>query len=223
MKSLKHKPVRALATAVALMVAGTGNAMAADFDGMTQEAKDAYRHGQIWATYATTPILDTRDIDVDVEGNTVTLTGVVETVGEKALAGLIADGADGVTTVNNQLRVDPELIVVTTITVIVDGVWVGTVVATAPTYAPMGKTKTSFSVLLPPESLIALIVDPGGDVEVILQTIKENDIRLKEIWLTHGHLDHAGGALDLKEAAEDRGGAPGRRSAWASAGPCRRS
>lgn len=116
MKSLKNNPVRALAAAAALMVAGTGNAMAADFDGLTQEAKDAYRHGQIWATYATTPILETRDIDVDVEGKTVTLTGVVETVGEKALAGLIADGADGVTTVNNQLRVDPELIVVTTIT-----------------------------------------------------------------------------------------------------------
>jgi len=45
-----------------------------------------------------------------------------------------------------------------------------------------------------------VIVDPGGDVEVILQTIGENDIRLKEIWITHGHLDHAGGALDLKQA-----------------------
>jgi glyoxylase-like metal-dependent hydrolase (beta-lactamase superfamily II) len=45
-----------------------------------------------------------------------------------------------------------------------------------------------------------VIVDPGGDVEIILQTIQENDIKLKEIWLTHGHLDHAGGALDLKEA-----------------------
>ena len=45
-----------------------------------------------------------------------------------------------------------------------------------------------------------VIVDPGGDVEVILQTIGENDIRLNEIWITHGHLDHAGGALDLKQA-----------------------
>lgn len=116
MKTPRKHPLRALAAATALMVAGTGSAMAADDDGMTQEAKDAYRHGQIWATYATNPMLETRDIDVDVEGDTVTLTGVVETVGEKALAGLIADGVDGVDTVDNRLRVDPELVVVTTVT-----------------------------------------------------------------------------------------------------------
>lgn len=45
-----------------------------------------------------------------------------------------------------------------------------------------------------------VIVDPGGDADVILQTIGENGITLKEIWITHGHLDHAGGALDLKQA-----------------------
>lgn len=45
-----------------------------------------------------------------------------------------------------------------------------------------------------------VIVDPGGDVDVILQTIRENEIILKAIWLTHGHIDHAGGAKELKEA-----------------------
>jgi glyoxylase-like metal-dependent hydrolase (beta-lactamase superfamily II) len=45
-----------------------------------------------------------------------------------------------------------------------------------------------------------VVVDPGGDADVILQTIGENGITLKEIWITHGHLDHAGGALDLKDA-----------------------
>ena len=44
-----------------------------------------------------------------------------------------------------------------------------------------------------------VIVDPGGDVDVILQVIAENGITLKAIWLTHGHLDHAGGAAELKE------------------------
>jgi hyperosmotically inducible protein len=118
MKSFKHTSMRmrSLAAAAALMVAGSGTALAGDFDGLTQEAKDAYRHGQIWATYATTPLLEARDIDVDVEGDAVTLTGVVETVGEKNLAGLIADGTDGIDTVHNRLRVDPELVVVTTMT-----------------------------------------------------------------------------------------------------------
>jgi hydroxyacylglutathione hydrolase len=45
-----------------------------------------------------------------------------------------------------------------------------------------------------------VVVDPGGDVEVILQILNENSIRIAAIWLTHGHLDHAGGAMDLKEA-----------------------
>ena len=47
----------------------------------------------------------------------------------------------------------------------------------------------------------AVVIDPGGDIEdVVLPTIRQNGILLKEIWLTHGHLDHAGGALELKEA-----------------------
>lgn len=44
-----------------------------------------------------------------------------------------------------------------------------------------------------------VIVDPGGDVETILQVVHENGIALKEIWITHGHIDHAGGADELRE------------------------
>jgi glyoxylase-like metal-dependent hydrolase (beta-lactamase superfamily II) len=65
---------------------------------------------------------------------------------------------------------------------------------------PVTPFEQNCTVLYDPETMEGVIVDPGGDVEVILQTVSENDIRLKEIWLTHGHLDHAGGALDLKEA-----------------------
>jgi glyoxylase-like metal-dependent hydrolase (beta-lactamase superfamily II) len=65
---------------------------------------------------------------------------------------------------------------------------------------PVTPFQQNCTVLFDPDTMEGVIVDPGGDVEVILQTIKENDIRLTEIWLTHGHLDHAGGALDLKEA-----------------------
>jgi len=65
---------------------------------------------------------------------------------------------------------------------------------------PVTPFQQNCTVLFDPDTMEGVIVDPGGDVEVILQTIRENDIRLKEIWLTHGHLDHAGGALDLKEA-----------------------
>jgi hydroxyacylglutathione hydrolase len=66
---------------------------------------------------------------------------------------------------------------------------------------PVTPFQQNCTILFDPDTMEGVIVDPGGDVEeVILPTLKENDIRLKEIWLTHGHLDHAGGALDLKEA-----------------------
>lgn len=45
-----------------------------------------------------------------------------------------------------------------------------------------------------------VVVDPGGDVGAIRQAIGEAAVSVSEIWLTHGHIDHAGGAMDLKEA-----------------------
>jgi Zn-dependent hydrolases, including glyoxylases len=44
-----------------------------------------------------------------------------------------------------------------------------------------------------------VVVDPGGDVDVILQALQENEIRVTGIWITHGHIDHAGGADELRE------------------------
>ena len=44
------------------------------------------------------------------------------------------------------------------------------------------------------------IVDPGGDVPVILDAIKQAGVTIDKILLTHGHLDHAGGAAELREA-----------------------
>ncbi|MDF1598551.1 MBL fold metallo-hydrolase [Mesorhizobium sp. YIM 152430] len=47
-----------------------------------------------------------------------------------------------------------------------------------------------------------VVVDPGGDVETIRQVISENGLTIEGIWLTHGHLDHAGGAMELKDALD---------------------
>lgn len=43
------------------------------------------------------------------------------------------------------------------------------------------------------------MVDPGGDLDVIETTAKERRLLLKRIWITHGHIDHAGGAAELSE------------------------
>jgi hydroxyacylglutathione hydrolase len=43
-----------------------------------------------------------------------------------------------------------------------------------------------------------VVVDPGGDVDLIIEAIERLGLTITAIWLTHGHLDHAGGAMDLK-------------------------
>jgi len=41
------------------------------------------------------------------------------------------------------------------------------------------------------------IVDPGGDIEILLEIAKNNNLIPEKILLTHGHIDHAGGATEL--------------------------
>jgi glyoxylase-like metal-dependent hydrolase (beta-lactamase superfamily II) len=45
----------------------------------------------------------------------------------------------------------------------------------------------------------AAFVDPGGDVERLMDALDQFGLTLKRIWLTHGHLDHAGAAAELRE------------------------
>lgn len=65
---------------------------------------------------------------------------------------------------------------------------------------PVTPFQQNCTILFDTETKEGVVVDPGGDVEAILRTVEENGITLKAIWLTHGHIDHAGGAKELKEA-----------------------
>lgn len=65
---------------------------------------------------------------------------------------------------------------------------------------PVTHFEQNCTILFDSETKEGVVVDPGGDVDLILQTVQENGITLKAIWLTHGHIDHAGGAKELKEA-----------------------
>ena len=46
----------------------------------------------------------------------------------------------------------------------------------------------------------AVVIDPGGDVPKIREAIKRANVTVKKIWLTHGHIDHVGGADELRDA-----------------------
>ena len=47
-------------------------------------------------------------------------------------------------------------------------------------------------------TLRAAVIDPGGEPGKILDAIGRLGLKVEQIWLTHGHLDHAGGAKALK-------------------------
>ena len=44
------------------------------------------------------------------------------------------------------------------------------------------------------ESKKCAFVDPGGDIDILLGIAKDNNLIPEKIFLTHGHIDHAGGA-----------------------------
>jgi hydroxyacylglutathione hydrolase len=46
----------------------------------------------------------------------------------------------------------------------------------------------------------AVVFDPGGDVPRILAAIEKSAVKVEKIWLTHGHIDHVGGAAELRDA-----------------------
>lgn len=46
----------------------------------------------------------------------------------------------------------------------------------------------------------AALIDPGGEVERLLAEVAARGLALEKILLTHGHLDHVGAAVELRDA-----------------------
>ncbi|RYC11940.1 MBL fold metallo-hydrolase [Ciceribacter ferrooxidans] len=64
---------------------------------------------------------------------------------------------------------------------------------------PVTPFQQNCTILFDSQTKEGVVIDPGGDVDVIRQAIERNGITIREIWLTHGHIDHAGGADELRE------------------------
>jgi glyoxylase-like metal-dependent hydrolase (beta-lactamase superfamily II) len=45
----------------------------------------------------------------------------------------------------------------------------------------------------------AAVIDPGGDLDHLLAQVDELGLKLEQIWLTHAHIDHAGGTGELAQ------------------------
>jgi len=48
----------------------------------------------------------------------------------------------------------------------------------------------------------AALIDPGGEAERLLAEVGRRDLTLQSILLTHGHLDHVGAAVELRDALD---------------------
>lgn len=62
---------------------------------------------------------------------------------------------------------------------------------------PVTPFQQNCSLLWCEETRQGVVVDPGGDLPRILATAKQQGVNIVKILLTHGHIDHAGGAAEL--------------------------
>ncbi len=64
---------------------------------------------------------------------------------------------------------------------------------------PVTPLQQNCSLLWNEASKRALLIDPGGDADVLVDALNHFGLTLTRMWLTHGHLDHAGAAAELRE------------------------
>lgn len=65
------------------------------------------------------------------------------------------------------------------------------------TIVPVTPFQQNCTVIWCEKTMTGAVVDPGGDIDLILKAANDAGVKLQKILLTHGHLDHAGGASAL--------------------------
>ncbi|MGH8354985.1 MAG: BON domain-containing protein [Pseudomonas sp.] len=78
-------------------------------DDLASQLREARQEGSIWTAFALNRHLSPFRIDVDVENGRALLSGQVESAVERDLAEQVALGIDGIQSVDNQLKVDPQI------------------------------------------------------------------------------------------------------------------
>ena len=63
---------------------------------------------------------------------------------------------------------------------------------------PVGPLQCNCSVIGDETTREAMVIDPGDDIDDIIAILTKHNLRVKQIVITHAHIDHVGGAMKLR-------------------------
>jgi len=64
---------------------------------------------------------------------------------------------------------------------------------------PVGPLQCNCSIVGDEQGREAMIIDPGDDIDAIIEIVNRHGLQVKQIVVTHAHIDHVGGAMKLKQ------------------------
>ncbi len=65
---------------------------------------------------------------------------------------------------------------------------------------PVGPLQCNCSVIGDENTREGMVIDPGDDIDDVLALIRKHNLTIKQIVITHAHIDHVGGAMKLRAA-----------------------
>src|SRR5215472_7510346 len=64
---------------------------------------------------------------------------------------------------------------------------------------PVGPLQCNCSVVGDEQTKEAIVIDPGDDIDDVLAIVRRHGLTVRQIVITHAHIDHVGGAGKLKQ------------------------
>src|SRR6266550_3475775 len=65
---------------------------------------------------------------------------------------------------------------------------------------PVGPLQCNCSVIGDESTRGGLVIDPGDNIEDVVSIVRKHNLQIKQIVITHAHIDHVGGAMKLRAA-----------------------
>ena len=65
---------------------------------------------------------------------------------------------------------------------------------------PVGPLQCNCSIIGDEATRETMVIDPGDDIDDVLAILRKHNLEVKQIVVTHAHVDHVGGAMKLRAA-----------------------